>query len=663
MSNKKLKGKDITVTISTKNRYLTTLPNCLQSIANQTVLPKRIILFNDGEQIDFTKDDGYIDILLKFQNENIQIDVIEGEKLGQVKNHQKALKVVKTKLIFRVDDDCVLETDVLETLLDTMDDDVAAVGCLVPFRNQKLEKNPLASNRIEDILLAQNEQWYLPENYDVKEVDHLYSTFLFRKRAGKHGYNMNLSQVGAGEETVFTHQMVRNGWRVLFNPNAKIWHHHEETGGIRDTATTEMAMGDNCIFLDTLKSWGVKLNYPERYLLEKDYIYQIDFIDGIRIQLFGEGDDEYIVKALTSVEGIPIIQNGVLRPKQYVRIERPYYQNWRVAIQRKDGTTLVEYAHKLQHKNVVIVFDSTAIGDTLAWIPYVEEFRKRHNCHVYCATFHNELFKGEYPEIHFIDADKTAEKYSFLKRYMDSIQKDVYSMYTIGWNAPWTAMEVKDGEGRVIRKIGLKNPNENKKIPLQQTSSDVLGLKYKEIRPKITIPNLDRPVKEKYVCISEFSTGYAKMWNYPERGSNRGWQAVVDWLNSVGYKVMVISKEPTELTRVIDHTGDHPLSQRVNELRHSDGFIGVSSALSWLAWGTGTQVVMISGFTKPWFEFQSGNIRVSTDDNAVCNGCWHNYDPERGVFDWCPRRRDYECTSSITPKQVIAKIKSDIYEK
>ena len=657
-------SRNITVTISTKNRYLTSLPNSLLSIINQTVVPKRVLLFNDGDPFDFSKDDRYIDIFLGFKEKEIKFDIVEGERSGQVKNHQKALKLVHTALIFRVDDDCVLEENVLETLLKSFDGDVGAVGCLVPFRNRPFIKNPLASNKIEDILLSENIQWYKPETDQMQEVDHLYSTFMFRRKAAKHGYNPDLSPVGASEETLLTYEMVRNGWKVLFNPNATIWHHHVETGGIREDTTTEMGKHDNFILLDKLNEWGVNPKYPERFWLERerDYIYQIDFIDGIRIQLFGEGDDKYIVKTLANMEGVPVMQEGILKPGRYVRIERPYYQNWNVMIQKKDRTQLVNYVHDLKHKNVVIVFDSSAIGDTLAWIPYVEEFRKKWQCNVFCATFHNDLFKQEYPKIHFIDADEKEEKHGFLKKYMDKQEKDVYSLYTIGWHIPWEAMEIKSGEGKVIRRVGHKNPNENKKIPLQRTSSDILGLPYKEIRPKITKPNLDRPIKEKYVTISEHSTGYCKMWNYPEKGSNEGWQQVVDWLNQNGYKVMVISKEETTLKNVINHTGDYPLTQRMNEIQHSEFFIGVSTGLSWLAWGLKTPVVMISGFTKPWFEFQEGNIRISSE-GGVCNGCWHHYDPEKGNFDWCPRRQNYVCNTSITPKQVIERLKRNCYEK
>ena len=38
--------------------------------------------------------------------------------------------------------------------------------------------------------------------------------------------------------------------------------------------------------------------------------------------------------------------------------------------------------HPIKGKVVYIIFQSKGLGDTLAWFPYVEEFRKKYNCKV-----------------------------------------------------------------------------------------------------------------------------------------------------------------------------------------------------------------------------------------------------------------------------------------
>ena len=96
-------GKDVTVTISTKNRYFSTLSICLVAIANQTVSPKKIILFDDGEHKDLREDNLYKNIFTLFDAKHIEWVVLFGTGEGQVKNHQAALSVVETELIWRLD--------------------------------------------------------------------------------------------------------------------------------------------------------------------------------------------------------------------------------------------------------------------------------------------------------------------------------------------------------------------------------------------------------------------------------------------------------------------------------------------------------------------------------------------------------------------------------
>ena len=45
--------------------------------------------------------------------------------------------------------------------------------------------------------------------------------------------------------------------------------------------------------------------------------------------------------------------------------------------------------------------DSRALGDTLAWIPYVEEFGNIHGSKMIVSTFHNNLLEKQYPNIEF----------------------------------------------------------------------------------------------------------------------------------------------------------------------------------------------------------------------------------------------------------------------
>ena len=139
-------------------------------------------------------------------------------------------------------------------------------------------------------------------------------------------------------------------------------------------------------------------------------------------------------------------------------------------------------------------------------------------------------------------------------------------------------------------------------------------------------------------------------------------------LKARGYRVVCIDQKAEHGSGLIwthipngveDETGDRPLAERVRWLRHAAFFVGVSSGLSWLAWATGTPVVMISGFTHPTNEFHSPYRIINWH---ACNSCWNDV---RLRFDhkdymWCPRHagtdRQFECSRLITSAQVIQTI-------
>ena len=102
------------------------------------------------------------------------------------------------------------------------------------------------------------------------------------------------------------------------------------------------------------------------------------------------------------------------------------------------------------------------------------------------------------------------------------------------------------------------------------------------------------------------------------------------------------------------------MENTMNVIHHSEFFIGLSSGLSWLAWGMGKHVVMISNFTEPDHEFTTNCTRIVKLD--VCNGCWNSPIHKFDKSDWsyCPvhkgTSRQFECHTSITSEMVIKQI-------
>jgi len=167
---------------------------------------------------------------------------------------------------------------------------------------------------------------------------------------------------------------------------------------------------------------------------------------------------------------------------------------------------------------------------------------------------------------------------------------------------------------------------------------------------------------KKYVCISIQSTAQFKYWNHPG-----GWESVVRYLNSMGYEVYDIDRDSIfggEIKNkipknTVNKTG-LPLDKTIGVIKNAEFFIGISSGLSWLAWAVGVPVILISGITPPFFEFQSGCVRVFNPN--VCNSCFCDVNVVFDKGDWmfCPHHkntsRQFECTTTITPEIVIDSI-------
>jgi GT2 family glycosyltransferase/ADP-heptose:LPS heptosyltransferase len=260
---------DVTCVVSTKDRYDTTLAHCMLAVVQQTVKPKYFILFDDSTNArDIRPDPVFSHIISLFNFYKIDFYVEYGAKRGQVANHIRSCQIAKTKWIWRLDDDNVPEHNVLERLSAHLADDVGAVGGLVIDSN-KIDFIPqTASNAIEDIYISQNEQWYLPFEKKVKEVDHLYSSFIYNKDIAE--YNEELSPIGHREETMLTYEMKRKGYKVLFDNSVCTWHFCSPTGGIRSNERehNNNAVHDEQVFTQKMFSWNVKPAQYEHLVLE-----------------------------------------------------------------------------------------------------------------------------------------------------------------------------------------------------------------------------------------------------------------------------------------------------------------------------------------------------------------------------------------------------------
>lgn len=238
----------ILCSVATRGRYFTTLPLVLNAIINQTHLPDKLVIFDDNDEPqDMRKELIYSYFFQMLDIKGVKWEWLFAEKKGQHHIHQRA-NTMGYEWVWRVDDDCVPEATVLQSLYShaTQFPNVGAVGGAI--LTPPLQNTSKSTGLIKDIDSEPNIQWSFIKS--IKEVEHLHCSFLYR--AGVYDFNTGLSRVAHREETLFTYGLHQKGYKVLVVPNAVSWHMKNPQGGIRAETKKEMYDHDEQIFRNTL---------------------------------------------------------------------------------------------------------------------------------------------------------------------------------------------------------------------------------------------------------------------------------------------------------------------------------------------------------------------------------------------------------------------------
>lgn len=236
----------ILCSIATRGRYFTTLPLVLNAIIHQTIKPNKIIIFDDNDEPKDMRNEFIYQHFFSILNEsNIEWEWQYTDKKGQHHIHQQA-NTLGFDWVWRVDDDAIPDSNVLENLIKHIHSNVGAIGGSI-FTNQPI--NTIESTGfIENIDIEQNIQWGYIDH--VKQVEHLHCSFLYR--ANIYDYNLGLSRVAHREETLFTYGIHQKGYQVLAVPNAITWHFKNPEGGIRAENNESIYQHDEQIFRNFL---------------------------------------------------------------------------------------------------------------------------------------------------------------------------------------------------------------------------------------------------------------------------------------------------------------------------------------------------------------------------------------------------------------------------
>ena len=275
----------------------------------------------------------------------------------------------------------------------------------------------------------------------------------------------------------------------------------------------------------------------------------------------------------------------------------------------------------VKDNNPLIILKTSALGDTISFMPYADEYARRLGIKCDVVSNFGFLYEDLYQNVN------TIQMPTDLSTYTDIICCDyIYD------------------------------------LPLQLGFAKQLGLAdMGKIRPRLKKSGKSSPLNKKYVCFSSHSTAQAKHWN-----NNNSWEKLCDMLQKKGLVPVCIDRYYSfgsegnwnEIPKNCMNKTGMDLTEMMHWIEHCEFFVGLSSGLSWVAHALDKKVVVISGVTTKDNEFDDDCIRIHRDD--VCNSCFNT--PERFPFDpgdwfWCPvhkgTARQFECTKRISAKQVM----------
>ena len=314
-----------------------------------------------------------------------------------------------------------------------------------------------------------------------------------------------------------------------------------------------------------------------------------------------------------------------------------YFIRWHVEVFSDDVKIFEHVFFDLTGQPVLVAAQTQALGDTLALLPAVDELRRRFDCKVslHLPEFLREFAAHLYPEINVVDATDYEHYATFYPNL-------------IRGNSPINPTDARDGN-------------------LAKVLGEILGIDWFASKATFT-PTAPPVTSEPYVCIAVQASANRKCWLWPN-----GWDIVVDYLKTLGYRVFCIDKNSSATNDGVtiempagaeDFTGNFPIMERANMLYHAEFFIGLGSGLSWVADAVNCPVVMICGFSKDWCEFYSPYRVIN---RLICNGCLNDVRDEDFLTGVCPRHkgtpRAFECQRKISPQQVLNAVERLIVDR
>ena len=109
--------------------------------------------------------------------------------------------------------------------------------------------------------------------------------------------------------------------------------------------------------------------YIEKEKVTLNVTIDSNSVDGYFIELKSNITNPFRVEVFDENENL--FYKTTLTTGMYSKLNRKYYTKWKTRLHLEDFT--FEHEFNLENSRVFIVFESSSLGDTIAWLPYCDE--------------------------------------------------------------------------------------------------------------------------------------------------------------------------------------------------------------------------------------------------------------------------------------------------
>ena len=245
------KQKRVTIHITSKDRS-SEICACLHSLRKQTYQAFDIVLLDDAYGTPLASNFKFIhDVLGRLKLEGHGVEILRNNvSFGVCKARQRLIDEDPWKenpYILRIDDDCILEPDYIERLVQVMEDfpQAGIVSGVTPLLSgpdmiRKIEEvkpvmNKVALNETGDITYYADDCGMLYDTDEVLPAHNFRSNALIKRELFNKGlsYEHGLSNTGFREEFFLSIRALMMGYKIFIGTFAIAWHFPANSGGCR----------------------------------------------------------------------------------------------------------------------------------------------------------------------------------------------------------------------------------------------------------------------------------------------------------------------------------------------------------------------------------------------------------------------------------------------